>query len=111
MNIRGNEGNTLQFVGTFNPVNEAKEVPKVKDTIKMIAGKLNNCNQTYYWEIDDEHYFQIGDYAIVENMNDYDLVKIVGVVETTEKYARFIVNAKVNKKVVDIVPRMDIRED
>jgi len=79
------------------------------DKVKMIAGKLNNCNQVYYWEIDDDRYFKIGDYAIVENLNDYDLVKIVGVIETTEKYVKFI--NKVNKKVVGIVPRMDIRKD
>jgi len=42
-------------------------------------------------------------------LNDYDLVKIVGVIETTEKYVKFI--NKVNKKVVGIVPRMDIRKD
>ena len=29
--------------------------------------------------------FNIGDYAIVENMNGYDLVKVIGIVKTTKK--------------------------
>lgn len=54
--------------------------------MKLIAGKINNCGTTYYWDISEFKVMpKIGDYAIVENMNDYDLVKIVGIVETIEK--------------------------
>lgn len=30
----------------------------------------------------------VGDYAVVENKNDYDLVKIIEIVETSEKYCK-----------------------
>lgn len=80
--------------------------------MKLIAGKINNCNTTYYWDISEFKVIpEIGDYAIVENMNDYDLVKIVGIVETFEKYARHITNCNVNKKVINFIDRKSIRED
>ena len=44
-------------------------------------------------------------------MNDYDLVKIIGTVITNEKYLKLLTNVNVNKKVVEIVDRSDIRED
>lgn len=98
-----------QFVGTLEKTPE--NITKIESTIKLIAGRLNNCNSTYYWQIEEGLDCEIGDYAIVENMNDYDLVKIVGIVETTEKYVKFITNSKINKKVINIIERQDIRED
>lgn len=104
-----NDGKRLEFVGTFKPVeNTAVELP---ETIKYVAGRLNCCNTTYYWKMDEDMNFEIGDYAIVENMNDYDLIKIVGIIETTEKYAKFIQNNRINKKVIEIIDRVDIRKD
>ena len=80
--------------------------------MKLIAGKINNCNTVYYWNISDFKLEpEIGDYAIVENMGDYDLVKVVGIVETSEKYARYITNCNVTKKVVMCLKRNHIRED
>lgn len=98
---------TFQFVG--RPVEVVEE--NIENTIKLIAGKLNNCNTIYYWNIDEDKDLSIGDYAIVENMNDYDLVKIVGVIETTEKYLRLITNCKQNKKVIEVIDRNDVRGD
>lgn len=105
-----NDGRRLEFVGTFKPV-ENTETLVIPKTIKYIAGRLNSCNTTYYWEIDEDEDFEIGDYAIVENMNDFDLIKIVGVVETVEKYTKFITNNRINKKVIQVIDRQDIRED
>ena len=81
--------------------------------VKLIAGKLNNCPNVYYWELPNNIILipKIGDYVVVENMNDYDLVKVVGIVETNEKYSKFITNCQMNKKVVCIVKREEIRED
>lgn len=104
------DGKTLEFVGTFKPVEEMPEIEE-DNTIKLIAGKLNNTNTTYYWLVDKDLDFEIGDYAIVENMNDYDLVKIIGIVKTDEKYLRLLTNKNINKKVVVIVDRAEIRED
>lgn len=99
---------TLQFVGTFSPVNEPKEI---LDTITIIAGRLNNACTTFYWQIDEDMSYSIGDYAIVENMQGYDLVKIVGIVETTKDYARFITNSKTLKKVVQIIDKEEFDTD
>ena len=83
----------------------------MENKIKLIAGKINNCNSIYYWKIETYVKFKIGDYAIVENMNDYDLVKIIGVVETKEEYVKFITNCKVNKEVVKIIERQVITNE
>ena len=79
--------------------------------MKLIAGKLNSDNFIRFWKIEKGD-FNVGDYAIVENINDYDLVKIVGIVETTEKYTYFLTNGcPVIKNVISIIPRFKIRKD
>lgn len=109
-NNKSNGETTFSFVGRLEPTPEINTTT-VPETIKLIAGKFNNYNTVCYWNIDEDMDFKIGDYAIVENKNDYDLVKIVGVVETTEKYEKFISNCNVSKKVVSIISRDEIRED
>ena len=53
----------------------------------------------------------IGDYAIVENLNDYDLVKIIGIVETSEKYCKRLTHSCELKKAVCLLKRNMIRKD
>lgn len=80
--------------------------------MKLIVGKFNSSNEMYYWDI--SHFKDlpnIGDYAIVENKNDYDLVKIIATVNTTEKYRKFLFNKQVSKKALWVIPRNSIRED
>lgn len=84
--------------------------------MKLIAGKINSDNMVRYWKLEDENEIDIavigiGNYAIVQNKGDYDLVKIVGIVETDEKYAKFLTGVNVNKKVVRLIARNIIRED
>lgn len=91
--------------------------------MKLILGKLNVGSIVNYWKIDDEvikkfnlndeNHFNnlIGNYAIVENINDYDLVKIVGVVSTEEKYEKFLIGKTISKKVVNLMGRSMIRND
>lgn len=81
--------------------------------MKVIAGKLNKDNIVNYWlcDVATLHDSDIGNYAIVENRNDYDLVKIVGILDTNEKYLKFIVGVNPSKKVIRIVERQTIRED
>ena len=83
--------------------------------MKLIIGKLNNNNGLYYWKIEEDvitkfnlekdKYFKnlVGNYAIVKNMSDFDLVKIVGVVETIPEYEKVLNSKTINKKVVNIV--------
>ena len=100
---------TFQITGMPVEITETN----IEPNIKLIAGKINNCSTIYYWLIDEELDFEIGDYAIVENINDYDLIKIVGIVETQEKYLKHITNVNKNKmkKVAKVIQRCDIREE
>lgn len=91
--------------------------------MKFILGKLNVASIVNYWRVDEdlikkfnlenEDNFEklVSNYAIVENVNDYDLVKIVGVVSTQEKYEKFLAGKGVNKKVISILGRSMIRND
>lgn len=84
--------------------------------MKLIAGKLNQDSTIRYWMLEGENLkdievFGIGHYAVVENKSDYDLVKIIGIVETEEKYAKFLTGVNVNKKVIRLLSRSSIRED
>ena len=53
------------------------------EEVYLIAGVINATGKMLFWKDDNE--IQIGDYAIVENMNGYDLVKVIGRVFITEK--------------------------
>lgn len=70
---------------------------KIENLIKeeqviLIAGMINATGKTLYWKSDRE--ISIGDYAIVENINGYDLIKVMGIVYTTKSNARKISNVK-----------------
>lgn len=97
-----NNGNTIKFECVGHPVTGYLKEDN-ENKVKLIAGKLNNCNLIYYWNIDNDTDFEIGDYAIVENMKSYDLVRIIGVVETTKELVGMITNCKINKNVIQIV--------
>lgn len=69
------------------------EPDKEKDEkVYLVAGVINATGKTFYWK--DEKYINIGNYAIVENMNGFDLVKIIGRVETTKANASKFSNTK-----------------
>ena len=50
--------------------------------MRLIAGTINATGKTLYWI--DTGYTLIGEYAIVENIKGYDLIKVVGVIDTTK---------------------------
>lgn len=77
--------------------------------VYLVAGLINATGKVLHWRTRAE--IKLGDYAIVENMNDYDLVKIVGTVITTEKYIKHISNSVITKKVVKILKRNEVRGD
>lgn len=80
--------------------------------MKLIIGKLNGANIINYWNTSDFILdVPVGDYAIVENINDYDLVKIIGIVETDEKYTKFLAPHGVSKRVIKYLPRDLVRRD
>lgn len=80
---------------------------------KLIVGRINSANIIGYWNTGDIYTpdVEVGDYAIVENKTDYDLIKIIGILETEEKYEKMLVNNGVSKKVVKYLARNQVRED
>lgn len=80
---------------------------------KLIIGKINASNTIGYWNIGEGYTpdVVVGDYAIVENKNDYDLVKIIGIVETKPEYERFLVPNGVSKSAIRYLARCQVRKD
>lgn len=83
--------------------------------IYLIAGKLNAVpDQCYFWlGTKSTDCFKINDYAIVENKQSYDLVKIVGIVWTDEANLKTISknSLKKMKKVIRYIPRDEIENE
>lgn len=69
--------------------------------VTLIVGKLN-CGWTGFWQTDAKS-IRIGSYAIVENKDGYDLVRMVGIVRTTLEMAMELTNHANLKNVVRIV--------
>lgn len=65
---------------------------KQEEQVCLIAGEINATGRVLYWI--DKGCTNIGDYAVVENKNGYDLVKIIGKVITTKKEANKFSNTK-----------------
>ena len=80
---------------------------------KVIVGKLNSTNEVRYWNAGNGYTPDVicGDYAIVENKNDYDLVKIIGIMDINEKYEHFLVPNKISKTAVRYLARCQVRKD
>ena len=73
----------------------------------LIAGIINASNRILYWKNKDNLSIAIGDYAIVENTNGYDLVKVVGIVYTGENQASKFSNTRYDnmKSVVKVIEK------
>lgn len=73
--------------------------------MKLIIGKSNVSNKIAYWSIGEKYTpdVAINDYAIVENKDDFDLVKIIGIVETNEEHAKELNSYREIKEVVDYI--------
>ena len=80
---------------------------------KLLIGKINASNTIGYWNIGENYTPDVasGDYAIVENKTDYDLIKIIGIVELREEYEKFLFHNKVSKKAIMYFARSRIRND
>lgn len=78
--------------------------------IKIILGRLNGCITSNYW-LENETNATVGDYAIVENKNGYDLVEVTGILETDEKHINLIIGNKINKKAVSIISKKTLGID
>lgn len=76
--------------------------------VTLVAGIINATGKMLFWKDDCE--MQIGDYAVVENMNGYDLVRVIGSVLTTEREASKFSNTKYEnmKKTIYPISKEDI---
>ena len=66
----------------------------MKDDVILMACKINATGKVLFWKIEKEQVAEIGDYAIVENIEGYDLVQIMGYVLTKRELTRYISNTK-----------------
>lgn len=73
--------------------------------IKAIAGMLNGDCTARFWKIPDGIAVDIGDHAVVENRDGYDLVKVVGLVRTTEECEKILTGNRrgIKKSVVAVI--------
>lgn len=55
------------------------------EKVKLILGTINSTGKVFFWKNEKSDYIDVDDYAIVENINGYDLIKVIGKVETTKK--------------------------
>lgn len=78
--------------------------------VKILTGKLNGMISSNFW-LENETNATVGDYAIVENKNGYDLVEVTGVLETDEKHINLIIGNKINKKAIAIVSKEIFKEN
>ena len=83
----------------------------------IIAGKHNGTGTVYFWRMSEttigKDTVEVGDYAVVENKTDYDMVKVIGILDTKEKYVRFfgVPSGNVKRSVIMVIPRKYVRED
>lgn len=76
--------------------------------MKLIAGRLNGTNEVRFWRtclcLEDNFVLEIGNFAVAENKNGFDLIEIMGVVNTTEEYEKYFSGGnKVSKKIVAVI--------
>lgn len=82
----------------------------------LIAGVINSMPNTVYFWLGNKNMdsFKIGDYAIVENLSSYDLVKIAGIVWTNEYNLKSITKVKdlaKMKKVIKYIPKEELENE
>lgn len=78
------------------------------EVVTLVAGVINATGKMLFWKDDCE--MQLGDYAVVENVNGYDLVKVIGIILTTEKQASNFSNTRYEnmKKTIYPISKEDI---
>ena len=80
------------------------------EQVRLICGKLQGNNVLRFWKVEDVNIdTHIGNYAIVENLDSYALVEILGLTVTTKDK---IVNITTTKyeNMKRMVKEIDINE-
>lgn len=80
------------------------------EEVRLVTGKIQGNNVLRFWKVEDENIFiQIGNYAIVENMDSYNLIEILGLVITSREKAMNITNTPY-KNIKRVLKEIDIDE-
>lgn len=76
----------------------------------LLAGKINSTTTVNYWRIEGEITADIGDYAIVENKQGYDLVEIVGFLDVAKNNTGLFSNTKYEnmKKAIKFIGKEEL---
>lgn len=84
---------------------ESQNTQNEDGEIKAIAGMLNGDCTARFWKIPNGIAVDIGDHAVVENRDGYDLVKVVGLVKTTEECEKILTGNRrgIKKSVVAVI--------
>ena len=73
--------------------------------MKQITGIHSGSHMQYTWTIDENMNVELGDYAIVENLGSYALVKVVSIISVLEDFAMKA------KQVIQVIPRHMLEEN
>lgn len=84
------------------------EKPTRSSNVRLILGKFNNTNKLDYWNVKDAE-VNVGDYAIVPNKTDYEMVKVIAIVTTKPKYYYHLTKNEQIKDIVRIIPREEVK--
>lgn len=68
----------------------------MSNKIKLIGGKFSN-GTVKYWAYDNEFPIALGDTVIVENLDFYDIVTVVSIIETTTDNVRCFTSVKLKR--------------
>ncbi len=79
---------------------------EIDEKIRLVIGVINSTGKALFWR--DENYMQLGNYAIVENKDGYDLIKIIAKVETTKANAKRLTNTEYEniKNTIQEIPNL-----
>ena len=80
------------------------------EQVKLICGKLQGNNVLRFWKVDNENIdTHIGNYAIVENLDSYTLIEILGIAITFKDKVSNITTIKY-ENMKRMVKEIDINE-
>ena len=77
------------------------------EKFKIVMGKHNGEGTLYSWKLKETQQANIGDYAIVENADNFSLIEIIAIAETAKEYEKQIArhSGGIYKNVVYVIPR------
>lgn len=83
-----------------------------EEAVYLYAGVINTISSVLYWKNEDNNNcVKIGDYAVVENVNGYNLIRVVGVTITTQEEVGKFTNKKSYekmKKIIKVIPKEEL---